>query len=324
MLTAAYVAGMFCACAGSQKTGPAAAEMDDVAFIRPEPIVVAGAGFLQPDSVVYDEEQDVYFVSNINGDPAETDDNGFISTVSPDGKVVELKFIDGEKGNKTLNAPKGMAVRGRQLFVADLESIRIFDKKTGASMGRMGVSGAKYLNRLSSAPDGTIYLSDSGLVKGKAGLEGTDKAAVHSLSKWGNLQRLARGEDLNQPTGVAADNDGVWVASWTKAELLRLSKRGKRSAPVPAPTAKLDGIVRLPDGTMLLSSWEKKAVYIGHPGAEFTLVAENAPSASGIGYDSKRRRVLIPLQGENAVIIQELSGFEETAGATPDDVPLEE
>ena len=34
-------------------------------------------------------------VSNRNGGPGDMDDNGFISRVSPDGRVLDLKWIDG-------------------------------------------------------------------------------------------------------------------------------------------------------------------------------------------------------------------------------------
>ncbi|MGH2396883.1 MAG: hypothetical protein ACRDFW_07825 [bacterium] len=66
----------------------------------PAPIIVQG--FQTPESVLYDSRADVYLVSNING-PAvprnvfAVDGNGFVSRVSPSGKVLGLKWIDGTK-----------------------------------------------------------------------------------------------------------------------------------------------------------------------------------------------------------------------------------
>jgi hypothetical protein len=60
-----------------------------------------------PQAVLHDQEQDVYFVSN----------KGFISRVTPEGKIAELKFIDG------LHAPRGMAIRGTELWIADVDRI---------------------------------------------------------------------------------------------------------------------------------------------------------------------------------------------------------
>ena len=53
-----------------------------------------------------------------------------------------------------------------------------------------------------------------------------------------------KGEDLGQPRAVAADDQGVWIGSWTKAELFRVGKWGKREEPVKAPASQLDGFTR--------------------------------------------------------------------------------
>jgi hypothetical protein len=58
-------------------------------------IEVANAGFKTPESILHDAVGDVYLVSNINGTPSAKDNNGFISRVSPDGKVQTLKWIEG-------------------------------------------------------------------------------------------------------------------------------------------------------------------------------------------------------------------------------------
>jgi hypothetical protein len=169
-------------------------------------------------------------------------------------------------------------------------------------------------------PDGTVYVTDSGLKVGKDGsLEASGSDAVHSISKWGQYKRLIKSEDLGQPRAVAADAQGVWIGSWTKAELFRVSKWGKREDPVKAPASQLDGFTRLPDGTMLLSSIKTQTVYIGRPGGKFSVVADNAPGAAGVGYDARRRRALIPLSSKNTLVIEELSGFEETADVTGDE-----
>src|SRR5262249_57870813 len=72
-------------------------------------IIVKDVGLATPESILYDAAADLYLVSNINGGPAEVDDNGFISRVTPDGKVAALKWIDGAKPDVKLHAPKGKA-----------------------------------------------------------------------------------------------------------------------------------------------------------------------------------------------------------------------
>src|SRR5690606_41707706 len=68
------------------------------------------------DLVRYDEEADVYFVGNFNGNPAELDNNGFISRLSPDGEILDLQFIAGGQNGVTLHAPRGMTIVGDTLW----------------------------------------------------------------------------------------------------------------------------------------------------------------------------------------------------------------
>ena len=96
------------------------------------PIVVSNVGFSTPESVAHDPQADVYLVSNINGLPLDVDDNGFISLLSPEGRVLALKWIDGASDSVTLNAPKGIAVSDVYIYVADITVIRRFDRQTGA------------------------------------------------------------------------------------------------------------------------------------------------------------------------------------------------
>jgi hypothetical protein len=340
------VAAVLAGCGGQQKQDDSGAALDRMAFARPAPLVVKG--FAQPAAAVYDRESDTYLVSNVNGDPLEKDDNGFISRVAPDGKVLELKWIDGDMAAKTLHAPKGIAVSDTRVFVADIDVVRIFHRTTGAALGAIQVPKAKYLSGVSVAPNGTVYVADTGLKKMEpkdaddskkaepkktdpkkaaepeqgadpdavaAGLEPSGTDAVWQISKYGSLKRLSKGEDLHQPFGLAADDSGVWVASWLKSEIYRITKWGKRNEPAQAPSDQLQGMVRLPDGATLLSSAQKSAVYIGHPGGAFNLVVDKLRGPGGLGYDTKRRRVLIPLLDEGTLMVQELSGFEETSNS---------
>ncbi len=75
-----------------------------------------GKIFQVPESVLYYHNSDVLFVSNIVGNPSGEDGRGFISKLSTQGKIINLKWITG------LNAPKGMAVFNDKLYVADINA----------------------------------------------------------------------------------------------------------------------------------------------------------------------------------------------------------
>src|SRR5438034_5250950 len=122
-------------------------------------------GFLKPESVLHDTVQDIYFVSNINGSPTAKDNNGFISRVKPDGAVENLKFIEGGRTGITLNAPKGLALAGDTLWVADIDAVRAFNAKTGAPIDSVSLSklGAVFLNDVVVVPTGALYVTDTGI-----------------------------------------------------------------------------------------------------------------------------------------------------------------
>ena len=66
-------------------------------------------------------------MSSINGQILEKDGNGYISRLSPDGKVVSAKWVTG------LNAPKGLRSAGGVLWVADIDEVVAIDIGSGRS-----------------------------------------------------------------------------------------------------------------------------------------------------------------------------------------------
>ena len=90
-----------------------------------------------PESVRYDADLDAYFVSNINGNPSQQDGNGFIVEVRAGNTTAWRRCsCEGGKNGVTLNAPKGMAIVGDTLWVADIDVVRAFNKRTGAPSRR--------------------------------------------------------------------------------------------------------------------------------------------------------------------------------------------
>src|SRR5690554_4949642 len=68
------------------------------------------AGLQSPNSFVGDSLGQEYFISNVNGEPDDRDNNGFITKLDRDGKITSLKFIQGGVDNVVLHAPKGLAL----------------------------------------------------------------------------------------------------------------------------------------------------------------------------------------------------------------------
>ncbi len=275
--------------------------------VAEQPVVLTNIGLLAPESALYDADQDEYFVSNVNGKPFDADHNGFISKIGPDGKVVALKWIDGAKKGTDLNAPKGLGIVGDLLYVADLTFVRIFDRRTGASKGKIGIPGATFLNDIATAADGTVYVSDSGIKLGKNGFDPTGSDAVYEINS-GRVRKLIASKDLGHPNGLAADEAGVWVVTLGSGELFHVDKNGKEDAAQKLPVGSLDGLARLADGTALVSSWESSSVLRGTPGGTFISVIPGVKSPADIGYDAKRNVVLIPMMQLDALGLAKLPG----------------
>lgn len=275
-------------------------------------------GFQTPESVLYDEAGDRYLVSNINGDPGKADNNGYISEVSPDGKITNEKFIAGTaamtapapaaKGAKTpampkvtLNAPKGTGIANGILYVADIDNVRMFDVKTGAPKGAVKINGSTFLNDIVISADGNkVYVSDTGVKFSDKGPTPTGTDAIWVIEK-GKAKALAKTKDLKGPNGLTLVGDQLWTVELSGNELYRLDEKGKMADVTKLPKGMLDGIVQLGDGQLLISSWEGSDIFKGKPNGEFTEAFASLKSPADIGFDKKRNRVLVPLFMGNAI-----------------------
>jgi hypothetical protein len=271
---------------------------------KPKPIYLAKVGFKNPKSVLHDPEADVYLVSNINGAPLNEDGNGFISRVDPDGNLIKLKWIDGEKPGVKLNAPKGMAISGGSLFVADIDTIRVFDRQTGKPERAVKIKGATFLNDLAVGPQGTVYASDTGFEQWQAGFRPSGTDAVYRIEGTKAVP-LIKSPRLGFPHGLYVDERGVWVAT-RSGELFLVTSAGSREMVQKLPRATLDGIIKTNDGELLISSWDGKCLYRRKKDGSFTGILDGLSSPADIGYDSKRNRALIPLLTSHMLVIHPL------------------
>ena len=304
-----------CGAGNDNKKRALSNQTENLAFIRPAPLKVKSNIFSEPSAVTYDPEADIYLVSNVAGESLKKDDNGFISRVSPTGEIIDARWIDGATAQVRLNAPKGMAVFGKRIYVADIDTVRIFDRKSGKARGNVKIPKATSLSGVSAAPNGTIYITDRGLKLHEDKVLASEQDAVHTISKWGKWRRLNRGPELSQPSAISADDRGAWVTSGSSGTMYRISKRGKREEPMALPGDGFDGVVRLADGNILASSSTNDRVVVGRPGGAFRTAVEGVRRPAGIGYDTVRKRVLVTLPSSNTVLIQQLSGWEETGDA---------
>jgi hypothetical protein len=269
---------------------------------EPVDITVSEVGFATPESVLHDAAADVYLVSNINGTPLDADGNGFISRLSPDGEVIDLKWIDGADAGTTLNAPKGMAISGDRLYVADIDCIRMFNQATGSPAGEHCVNGASFLNDVTPALGGGVLFTDTGLDASFAPV-GTD--AVYRLDADG-VTTLIADPELGAPNGIIDTSDGPLVVTFMSGEVYRIGADGNRTVLAAPSEQQLDGVVELADGRILASSWGDSCIHEMSAAGDMTCIISDVEAPADIGADTGRSRVLIPLFTSDMVLIRSI------------------
>lgn len=269
-------------------------------------IEVADAGLSAPRAVVYDSEDDVYLVSNMNGGPLDRDENGFISRVSPEGEVLSQQWSPPLGSGDRIHAPKGMAIRGDSVFVADVQCIRILSRVTGELVDSRCLD-VTSLNGLDLGPEGSIFVTDSGfdLVDGETVPSSTD--AIYRLAFQEGRQEatVASGPDLNHPTGLAIGSRGIFVTT-AGGDLFRFTAEGERTPLLEVPDQVFEGVVFVAGGGFAYSSSAESRVYlVDESGAVSPLVEDIGPPGD-LGYDSSRNRLLIAIPGEDRLVFVDL------------------
>jgi hypothetical protein len=265
-------------------------------------------GFSHPESVRYDPELDLWFVSNINGDPAAKDNNGFITRLKGDGTIGVLKFVEGGRNGVRLNGPKGMAIVGDTLWVADIDAVRGFNRRTGVAVATVSLSGqAKFLNDIAAGPDG-IYITDTGIGVAKGGkLNHTGPDRIFRIDSSRRPSIALETASLEGPNGISWDSAGrrfVIVPFFGSTPLAWAPGEAAPRAIGSGPGQE-DGVEPIAPGRFLVTSWADSSLFSladGHA----TRVAGPLPSPADIGWDPGRRRVAVPLLLEDRVEIWEL------------------
>ena len=269
---------------------------------------ITNVGFDGPENVVYDSAADVFLVSNIGGDPAARDGNGFVSRVAPDGRVLARRWIAGGVGGARLDAPKGLAIHGDTLAVADLGAVYLFDRRTGAPLGSIAVPGL-VMNDLLFAPDGALWITDTGPDRTTTPIDTThDMDAVWRVGRDGHPSSISRTLTLDRPDGIAWDGASPIVATFGASRLERVdsSLPGGWTMLCPLPAGRVDGLRRLADGTFVVTSWDAGAVWrVALDGREphvATLIA-GVESPAGVAVDTRRHRLAVTSMLGNAMYL---------------------
>jgi sugar lactone lactonase YvrE len=242
-----------------------------------------------PESVIYDNKRDIFYVSNLNLEPRKKDGNGFISRMDKDGNIVELKWIEG------LSSPKGMAIAGDTLYAADVDEIVAMDIAGGIITGKILIEGSRMINDIASDQEGNLYISD------------TDADKIYKYSNGRVTDWLAEG--LNGPNGLYMDGDRLLVASQGSNDLASVDLRTKEKIVLTENVNRGDGIIfsGIP-GYYFLSDWSGEIFMINPDYSKSSLLntRDQESNTADIEYHQGLNLLLVPTFNKNCVVAYKL------------------
>lgn len=290
-----------------QAAAPAAAPAATEPFKAGEPLPVRPnvktfGSFCNAESVSVDTERDLYVVVSPCVSNNLRPNDGYVSLVNPDGTVHTLKWIQGnDKMGVTLNDPRGSDINHGMLYLADIDTVRMFDIKTGEPRGQVQIEGAVFLNDLHVTDDGTVYVTDSG------SNDKPDASAIYKITPDGTVSDFARGGPLQRPNGIAFDPDGnIVTVLLANTNVLTYSPDGKLVKTEDGLEGLADGLVILKDGTKITTSLRANHLAKIPPGGKAELLVDNVFTPASIGYDAKRNRIIVPENQQNAITMIDL------------------
>lgn len=264
-----------------------------VAVAAPKPVWQFD-DFKMPESVVFDKQRDVIYVSNVNQGPMSEDGNGSVGLIQGDGSQHTVEWVTG------LSSPKGLALRGKYLYTADVRELVVINVETGQVTARYPAPEAKVLNGIAFADDGSLFVSDwagNRIYK----LEGQE------LNVW--LESSA----LESPNGLVVKDGYLYVAAWganiranfsteTSGLLKRISLKNKRIEDLrPDQTwMNLDGLHPTASGWLATDFLSGELLTLDHKGG-LKKRMKLAQSAADFWLVEEKNLLLVPYLMSNRV-----------------------
>ncbi len=237
-------------------------------------------GFSSPESALVSEKG--VFVSNVGKElkPSEKDGDGFISLLDTNGFVKEMHFIDG------LDAPKGSALIGDVLYIADVDTLKGFDITTKNEVFALRFEGTVFLNDVTAAGKNTLYVS------------ATDLGAVYAVNiKNQSYKKLA---DLEGANGLYYEKGKLYAVTYPKGTLSVIdTKSGKKTLLKDFGEGVLDGVQKVGE-KIYISDWvrfEKAGVvrvYDLKSGEDSILALDTFMGAADLSIDTKAKKLYLP------------------------------
>ena len=237
-----------------------------------------------PESVRFDAQRKVLYVSNIDGEPWTADGKGSIAKVGLDGKVIAAEWVTG------LDCPKGLALSddGKWLFAADAGGVVVIDIAKAKIDHKIAIPEGVQLNDLVN-DKGTLYVSDSSGKKVFVVKDG--KASVHLDDKV-----------LKGPNGLFVHKGALYVLDNDSLNRVGTDKSLKVLASGMPGGA--DGLENVGGDDFMVSVWSGAVWYLPASGDKQLLFDGKAvkTNTADMGWDPKTKTAYVPTFFGNSVI----------------------
>jgi hypothetical protein len=234
------------------------------------------------ESVCYYENDEVLFVSCINGNPVEKDLNGFVAKVSLTGEIILLKWI------QELNAPKGMGIFQDKLYITDIDRIVEVNITENKIINEFQIEDAGFLNDITIDPQGSVYISDM------------STGIIHRMIN-GKTETWIQSELLINPNGLFYENGDILAGTKNGIFTIRISD--KKIWHLVKNTGSIDGLEAHDEGDYFISDWVGKVQLVSPEKENVILINTGGQNinAADIKYIPGQKLLLVPTFHNNSV-----------------------
>lgn len=216
--------------------------------------------------------KDVIYTSLIDGEPWTADGKGGIAKVGKDGKIIKADWITG------LNAPKGMAIIGDLLYVADLNELVVIGISKGKIEYKIKVPGAVGLNDVTADKNGVVWVTD------------TQKGLVFKVK--GKEAALFL-KNIPEVNGIKAIGDKLYILG---GKAMYVTDASKKLTTIVALEQGGDGIEPVGNGDFIVTAWAGYMYYVNtnKNTKELLLDTHTVKNTADIGFDPATRIIYVP------------------------------
>lgn len=236
-----------------------------------------------PESALF--TKDVIYVSIIDGQPWEADGKGGIATVGKDGKIINANWVTG------LHAPKGMAIVGDLLYVADMGEVVAISISKKAIDHKITAPGAGGLNDITADKNGIVWVTDS------------QKGQIYKVEKKTATLFLDNIRGIN---GIKAIDDKLYILGGKE---MFVTDASKKLTSVVALEQGGDGVEPVGNGDFIVTAWAGYMYYVNTAKGTKDLLLDTHTTAktADIGFDAATKTIYVPTFSGNSIAAYKLN-----------------